>query len=327
MSFNPADEGHRSSLFVSFFASAAGPAVACLATNPADVARTRLSLDAALQDASQKQYRGAVDCIRKTWVEEGLTGVQRGLRFAMMREASKNSFRIGLFEPLLQAQTGGSRRASWRERLLAGGTSGGVAAVVCNPLDRLKILLQLEGRSFAPAAAAAGGGGGGGAGGAVAASPAAAAPLRSVSALVAEIASREGVRGFWRGTSVNVARSVAGTAVQLAANSRLQEAAAAARLPRGSRTDAGCAMLASFLLVLVISPTDVVRARLYSQPTGADGAPRLYRGPSHCAWRIVAAEGVQGLFKGVVASWMRVGPHTTLSLTLVAAIKRAAAAR
>ncbi|EOD39151.1 hypothetical protein EMIHUDRAFT_372941, partial [Emiliania huxleyi CCMP1516] len=126
MSFNPADEGHRSSLFVSFFASAAGPAVACLATNPADVARTRLSLDAALQDASQKQYRGAVDCIRKTWVEEGFTGVQRGLRFAMVREASKNSFRIGLFEPLLQAQTGGSRRASWRERLLAGGTSGGV---------------------------------------------------------------------------------------------------------------------------------------------------------------------------------------------------------
>lgn len=161
----------------------------------------------------------------------------------------------------------------------------------------------------------------------MAASPAAAAPSRSVSALVAEIASREGVRGFWRGTSVNVARSVAGTAVQLAANSRLQEAAAAARLPRGSRTDAGCAMLASFLLVLVISPTDVVRARLYSQPTGVDGAPRLYRGPLHCAWRIVAAEGVQGLFKGVVASWMRVGPHTTLSLTLVAAIKRAAAAR
>ena len=324
MSFNPADEGHRSSLFVSFFASAAGPAVACLATNPADVARTRLSLDAALQDASQKQYRGAVDCIRKTWVEEGFTGVQRGLRFAMVREASKNSFRIGLFEPLLQAQTGGSRRASWRERLLAGGTSGGVAAVVCNPLDRLKILLQLEGRSFV---SGAGGGGGGGGGGAVVASPAAAAPSRSVSALVAEIASREGVRGFWRGTSVNVARSVAGTAVQLAANSRLQEAAAAARLPRGSRTDAGCAMLASFLLVLVISPTDVVRARLYSQPTGVDGAPRLYRGPLHCAWRIVAAEGVQGLFKGVVASWMRVGPHTTLSLTLVAAIKRAAAAR
>ena len=83
----------------------------------------------------------------------------------------------------------------------------------------------------------------------------------------------------------------------------------------------------AFFTAASTNPLDVVRARLYSQPTGVDGAPRLYRGPLHCAWRIVAAEGVQGLFKGVVASWMRVGPHTTLSLTLVAAIKRAAAAR
>jgi acetyl-CoA C-acetyltransferase len=40
--------------------------------------------------------------------------------------------------------------------------------------------------------------------------------------------------------------------------------------------------------------------------------------------RATTAEGLAGLFKGVVASWLRVGPHTTLSLVLVAAIKRAA---
>jgi len=294
------------SLRINFAAAAAGPALACLLTNPADVARTRLALDAALQPNSSKAYNGAIDCIRSAWRAEGLMGVQRGLGFAMLREASKNSFRIGLYDPIIAELTGGRRPATWGERFLAGGTSGGVAAIVCNPLDRTKTLLQLAGQTRGGVADVE-------------------HPARGLSAIVRDILSKEGVRGFWRGASVNVARSVFGTAVQLSTNSRLQELAAAAGVPKNAASDAACAFTASFFLVFVISPTDVVRARLYSQPVSPDGSGLHYRGPLHCAWRIVSAEGFSGLFKGVVASWMRVGPHTTLSLVIVSAIKRAAA--
>jgi solute carrier family 25 protein 34/35 len=328
---------------VNFAASAAGPALACIVTNPADVARTRLALDAALAPSSSKTYGGAVDCIQRTWRAEGLVGVQRGLGFAVVREASKNGFRIGLYDPLLFRLTGGRRKVTWSDRLLAGGTSGGVAALVCNPLDRLKTLLQLAGQpgtrpiGTSPAGAApieAAGGGRGGAGGAsalpgVASSPPPTRemlhPPRTLSQIVRDILAREGVRGFWRGASVNVARSVFGTAVQLSTNSRLQELMAAAKVPQCASSDALCALVASVFLVFTISPTDVVRARLYAQPLGQDGVGLHYRGPFHCARRIVQAEGPAGLFKGVVASWLRVGPHTTISLVLVAAFKRAGA--
>mmetsp|Transcript_30992 Transcript_30992/g.100131 ORF Transcript_30992/g.100131 Transcript_30992/m.100131 type:complete len:344 (+) Transcript_30992:1972-3003(+) len=320
------------SVRVNFAASAAGPAIACIVTNPADVARTRLALDAALAPSSSKTYSGALDCIRSTWRAEGIVGVQRGLGFAVVREASKNGFRIGLYEPLLSRLTGGRRQTTWSERLLAGGTSGGVAAIVCNPLDRLKTLLQLAGQpgttpnGTPPASAAATESARGTRGWASASVQARRMlhPPRTLSEIVREILAREGLRGFWRGASVNVLRSVVGTAVQLSTNSRLQELVATARMPQSAASDAVCALSSSVLLVLTISPTDVIRARLYSQPLGNDGVGLLYRGPLHCARRIVQAEGPAGLFKGVVASWLRVGPHTTLSLVLVSAIKRAA---
>lgn len=324
-------EAHAIGSFrVGFVAAAVGPALACLVTNPADVARTRLALDAALQPSSSKTYSGAMDCIWQAWQAEGIVGVQRGLGFAMIREASKNSFRIGLYDPIIAQLTGGKRPASWGERLAAGGASGGVAAIVCNPLDRLKTLLQLAGRPTAGAAEATSSRGLAGTFARDNGAPthvtgaARAPPTPNLCEIVRGIIQREGMRGLWRGASVNVARSVIGTAVQLSTNSRLQEVAAAAHLPKGAASDALCALTASVLLVLTISPTDVVRARIYSQPSAPDGTGLLYRGPWHCAQRVVATEGPAGLFKGVVASWLRVGPHTTLSLVLVSAIKRAA---
>lgn len=59
---------------------------------------------------------------------------------SQVREASKNSFRIGLYDPLLQLMHADrSASAPWSVRLAAGLLSGAIAALVCNPLDLLKV--------------------------------------------------------------------------------------------------------------------------------------------------------------------------------------------
>ena len=121
----------------------AGPAAAAIFTNPFDVAKTRLNLDRELQSsASRPHYRGTIDCILRTWDAEGMAGVQRGLSFALIREATKGVFRIGLHEPIVKRlHPSSAAPAPFYKKVLAGFGSGAIAALITNPLDLIKTRL------------------------------------------------------------------------------------------------------------------------------------------------------------------------------------------
>ena len=76
------------------------------------------------------------DCMRRTYAAEGLVGLQRGLPLAMAREASKNTFRIGLYQPLVDLGHGKSNGPAPLHVLLgASMTSGAISAMICNPFE------------------------------------------------------------------------------------------------------------------------------------------------------------------------------------------------
>ncbi|KAI6047890.1 hypothetical protein EDC04DRAFT_33861 [Pisolithus marmoratus] len=58
---------------------------------------------------------------------------------------------------------------------------------------------------------------------------------------------------------------------------------------------------------------------MYNQPTvtGPDGRRRgsLYRSPIDCLWKTFKAEGVYGWYKGSTAHFLRIAPHTIITLT------------
>ena len=76
----------------SFLISAIAPAIAVLFTNPFDTAKVRLQLQGQL--SSGVRYKNSVDALQKIMANEGISGLQKGLVPAIMREASKNFFRI-----------------------------------------------------------------------------------------------------------------------------------------------------------------------------------------------------------------------------------------
>lgn len=99
-------------------------------------------------------------------------------------------------------------------------------------------------------------------------------------------------------------------------------------------------MISSVVVVLAMTPFDVVSTRLYNQPVDATGKVgwrggtsgscasislflillgfefqgQLYRGFLDCFSKTLRKEGVVGLYKGLGASYFRLGPHTILSL-------------
>ena len=234
------------SLMVSMGSSAVAPAIAAFFTNPADVAKTRLNMARELQ-APTSTAQGVIGCLRTIYRLEGLAGLQRGLGLVCIREASKNSFRIGLYEPLVRKLEGPSTASSTPSqltRVAAGAMTGGLSALICNPLDLLKTRIQLDPERGAGT---------------------------TTSTALRQLVSTEGYVGLWRrGAVVNVARSSIATSLGLPANMYLKEAANALQLPWLQRTpalrDAACALGASGVVVMIINPvrhsvTSLSRAR------------------------------------------------------------------
>ena len=98
-------------------------------TNPMDRAKTLTQLPGGAYG------RNVVEALRAVCREEGLMpGLYRGLPVAMVREASKNMFRIGLFTPILKAMHDDTKLGPappWK-RFLAGTVTGALGAVASN---------------------------------------------------------------------------------------------------------------------------------------------------------------------------------------------------
>ena len=286
------------SYWTNFATSAAGPAIACIFTNPADVAKTRLSLERELQKTTMSRTTGSVDMMRKTYAAEGLAGLQRGLPLAMAREASKNTFRLGLYQPLVDLVHGKQGPAPLSVLLGASMMSGAISAMICNPFDLLKTRLQLDGTHARGTAAG---------GGAI--------------SMAAAIVREEGLAGLWRGTGISMVRSGVGAAALLPTNSKLKEIAAR-HMPAGPVSDGFCALGAGAANVAVINPVDVLRTRLYSQPLNAAGKGVLYDGALDAASKILQIEGAGAFYKGATAHFLRVGPHTVLTFVFIGLLRR-----
>ena len=74
-------------------------------------------------------------------------------------------------------------------------------------------------------------------------------------------------------------------------------------------------VIGSIFVVVSMTPFDVVSTRLYNQPVdSATGKGTMYKGIGDCMIKMFKTEGFLGFYKGFSASFLRLGPHTVLSI-------------
>ncbi|XP_040143895.1 solute carrier family 25 member 34 isoform X2 [Ictidomys tridecemlineatus] len=73
-------------------------------------------------------------------------------------------------------------------------------------------------------------------------------------------------------------------------------------------------MISSIAVAAVMTPFDVVSTRLYNQPVDGAGRGQLYGGLADCLAKICQQEGPLALYKGLGPAYLRLGPHTILSM-------------
>ena len=267
-------------------------AVAATATNPIDVAKVRLQMQGEGTRAAGN-LRGVSHALAAIASREGLSGLYRGLSASLVRELSYSGLRMGLYEPTKQqicARLGSGHEQSLAVKVIAGAITGCIGSALANPFDLAKVRAQ----------ASAGGGAG-----------------ASLGAALREICREGGgVHSLWRGTAPTVQRATLLTASQVPTYDHVKHSL----LERGVVGEGYVchfisAMLAGVVAALVTSPVDLVKSRIMAQPIdAATGRGALYSSAIDCAAKVARAEGPLALYKGFNSQWLRIGPHTTISL-------------
>ena len=73
-------------------------------------------------------------------------------------------------------------------------------------------------------------------------------------------------------------------------------------------------IMGGFVVVACMTPFDVVSTRMYNQPVDLAGRGKLYSNIFDCFVKIFKSEGLWGFYKGWGPSFIRLCPHTILSL-------------
>ncbi|XP_072522284.1 solute carrier family 25 member 34 [Salminus brasiliensis] len=269
---------------------------ACVFTNPLEVVKTRLQLQGELRARGSypRHYRGVLQALWVVGRTDGLRGLQKGLTAGLLYQALMNGVRLGFYS---YSEAAGLTDAPGG-RMVAGAVAGALGAFIASPAYLVKTHLQAQ----TIAAIAVGH----------------QHNHQGVSSAFATIYRREGVIGLWRGVNGAVPRVMVGSAAQLATFSSAKEWVAHVQWfsPDSWLIALTAAMISGVAVAVTMTPFDVISTRLYNQPVDELKRGRLYSGFLDCLVKVCRTEGVLGLYKGMGPVFVRLAPHTMLSMLL-----------
>ncbi|XP_074646035.1 dicarboxylate carrier UCP2-like [Tubulanus polymorphus] len=306
--FKPLTE--EPTITVKFFSAGIAASTADLFTFPLDVAKVRLQIQgegcvsnvavengaAALESAAAKvKYRGMLGTIATIAKEEGFFALYNGIVPGLQRQMCFASVRIGLYDTVKGAYSsvfGGetSHHTNIPLRIAAGITTGGLAVVVAQPTDVVKVRFQAPGGK-----------------------------QRYAGCMDAYrcIAKKEGLKGLWKGAIPNITRNAVVNAAELVSYDLVKEFILHRNLMHDTLpchfTSAFCA---GFITTCFASPVDVVKTRFMNS------GPGVYNGAIDCALKMFKEGGLAAFYKGFVPNYMRLGSWNILTFVLFEQLKR-----
>lgn len=171
-------------------AGAAAGTLACAATYPLDLVRTRLAAQ-----TTRARYAGLRHALATIHGEEGVRGLYRGLGATLVGVAPSLAINFAAYESLRgRAALAAPNAPPAALALVAGSAAGAVSAVCCFPLDLVRRRMQLADAPGGPAGAAAG-------------------SLRRMPSAAAAVLRRDGMRGFYRGIVPELGKVVPGVGI------------------------------------------------------------------------------------------------------------------
>ena len=190
----------------------------------------------------------------------------------------------------------GKKPASAAVNFIAGGGAGMMEAIICHPLDTIKVRMQLSRRARAPGA-----------------------PRRGFVMTGREIIKKETPLGLYKGLGAVLTGIIPKMAIRFTSYESYKQMLANKETGVVSTQATFLAGLAAGVTeaVAVVCPMEVVKIRLQAQHHSmADplDVPK-YRNAAHCLYTVVREEGFWALYRGVSLTALRQGTNQAANFT------------
>ncbi|OQS02264.1 solute carrier family 25 member 35-like [Thraustotheca clavata] len=292
----------RRSLYVSCALGGIASSLATIGSNPMEVVKTRMQLQGELMERSasyRPPYRNFFHAFYKIARSEGVVGIQRGLEAGMVYNVLMNGIRLGSFDVFQQflGATDPNEAFYIPKNALAGALSGALGGIVGSPFYLIKTRLQAQSSTTVLNAQY---------------------NYSSMMDGFRQVFAKSGITGLYQGADGQMARLVVGSSAQLSAYSSAKHFVQTTLdlEPTSPWVSLGASLISGLAISTFMHPFDVVATRLASQKVSRHGHGALYTGVSDCFRKVLMTEGLQGLYKGWLAGYLRAGPHTMLQFVI-----------
>ncbi|KAG5912575.1 mitochondrial aspartate-glutamate transporter agc1, partial [Claviceps africana] len=254
---------------------------------PIDLVKTRLQNQRGAQPG-QRLYNNSIDCFQKVVRNEGVRGLYSGVLPQLVGVAPEKAIKLTVNDLVRGHFTDKRGRISLSAEMLAGASAGACQVVFTNPLEIVKIRLQVQGE----VAKTVGG-----------------APKRSAMWIVRNL----GLVGLYKGASACLLRDVPFSAIYFPTYSHLKRdlfgESPAKKLGILQLLAAGA--MAGMPAAYLTTPCDVIKTRLQVEARKGEAS---YTGLRHAARTIWKEEGFTAFFKGGPARIFRSSPQFGFTL-------------
>ncbi|EME48544.1 hypothetical protein DOTSEDRAFT_67554 [Dothistroma septosporum NZE10] len=259
---------------------------------PIDLVKTRMQ-NQRKSGAGNVLYKNSIDCFQKIIRNEGFRGLYAGVLPQLVGVAPEKAIKLTVNDlvrgKMTDTKTG--QIPFWAE-MLAGGSAGGCQVVFTNPLEIVKIRLQVQGEAMRAAAQEG-------------------EVLKKRSALW--IVRHLGLVGLYKGASACLLRDIPFSAIYFPTYAHLKKdmfgESPTKKLGVLQLLTAGA--IAGMPAAYLTTPADVIKTRLQVEARKGDST---YTGLGDCARKVFKEEGFKAFFKGGPARIMRSSPQFGFTL-------------
>ncbi|KAG5437491.1 hypothetical protein PCANB_000919 [Pneumocystis canis] len=277
-----------------FLLGAIAGASGAIVVYPIDLVKTRVQ-NVRTKVVEQMLYRNGFDCVRKVVKNEGILGLYTGLSPQLIGVVPEKAIKLTINDLVrnLAKDSNGNIKFHWE--ILAGASAGGCQVVFTNPLEIVKIRLQVQGEFVNSGSEV---------------------PRRNALWIVKNL----GFQGLYRGASACLLRDIPFSAIYFPTYFHLKndyfKESPDKKLGVGEHLISGA--VAGIPAAYFTTPADVIKTRLQVE---ARKGETNYKSIRHAFTTIIKEEGFGALFKGGSARVFRSSPQFACTLTVYEALQ------
>ncbi|KAG0248921.1 mitochondrial aspartate-glutamate transporter agc1 [Mortierella polycephala] len=270
-------------------------AVGATVVYPIDLVKTRMQNQRS-KVVGELLYKNSIDCFKKVIKNEGVLGLYRGLGPQLVGVAPEKAIKLTMNDLVRRHLSDKDGNIPFVSELIAGGVAGGSQVVFTNPLEIVKIRLQVAGE--------------------------AAKSLDAPRPGAMKIVRTLGIVGLYKGASACLLRDIPFSAIYFPVYAHLKKdffhEGPDHRLTIGELLIAGA--VAGMPAAYFTTPADVIKTRLQVE---AKKGQSSYTGIRDAARKIYHEEGFRAFFKGGPARIFRSSPQFGTTLMVYEVLQRA----